>query len=190
METRPPLTARLTGTELRRWYWLHSELIDFARTLGVATAGGKGRADRAGGVRAGRPAAATRIGRPALGGRSAAGRAADRRHGDSDRSTLLAAVAGVLRRPSRCRLPLRRAHARVHLHRRAHPGRGTRVLAYDSAGTPRPSAATEISAQFELNRFTRAWHQTHPGRPRAELLAAWAHYRSLPVEAQSRASVP
>ena len=38
---RPPLTAELTGAELRRWYFLRDELAAFARRLGVSAAGGK-----------------------------------------------------------------------------------------------------------------------------------------------------
>lgn len=40
-EQRPPLNASLTGTELRRWYWLRSELATFARSLGVSAGGSK-----------------------------------------------------------------------------------------------------------------------------------------------------
>ncbi|MET3807150.1 hypothetical protein ABIB25_004172 [Nakamurella sp. UYEF19] len=38
---RPELTSRLTGAELARWYWLKSELIGFARLLGVTGSGSK-----------------------------------------------------------------------------------------------------------------------------------------------------
>lgn len=40
-QARPALTPQLSGTELRRWYWLRSELADLARQLGVSAAGGK-----------------------------------------------------------------------------------------------------------------------------------------------------
>jgi hypothetical protein len=39
-----------------------------------------------------------------------------------------------------------------------------------------------IAPQFEFNRFTRAWHQSHPGASRAEALRAWRAYRALPAE--------
>ncbi len=42
-----------------------------------------------------------------------------------------------------------------------------------------------IGPQFELNRFGRAWHRAHPGGSRADLLAAWSSYRSLPVDART-----
>ncbi len=190
METRPPLTARLTGTELRRWYWLHSELIDFARTLGVATAGGKvALTERVAFALDGQPPPPGSGGRRSVGGAQLVGPLTE----DT-----------VIPTGQRCSQRLRAyfvAHLGAGFHfdapMREFISTGGRTLGEaleywrtTRPAHPRPSAATEISAQFELNRFTRAWHQTHPGRPRAELLAAWAHYRSLPVEARSRASVP
>jgi len=44
-----------------------------------------------------------------------------------------------------------------------------------------------IAEQFELNRFTRRWHAEHPVGGRAELLAAWRVYRSLPEDARGPA---
>ncbi len=38
---RPDMASISTGQELRRWYWLKSELQDQARTLGLRTTGGK-----------------------------------------------------------------------------------------------------------------------------------------------------
>ena len=89
--TRPSLDDSLTGSELRRWYWLRSELAAVARTLGEAV-----------------------------------------EHWHATRSA---------QRPA-------------------------------------------IGPQFELNRFSRAWHRAHPGGSRADLLAAWSSYRSLPVDAR------
>ena len=40
-ETRPVLSASLSGAELRRWYWTLEELSGLARTLGVPRGGGK-----------------------------------------------------------------------------------------------------------------------------------------------------
>ena len=75
-EQRPPLTASMTGSELRRWYWLRSELVSLARALGVSSAGGKVElADRLTAVLDGdeppprlrRPAPATPLPRPLTG---------------------------------------------------------------------------------------------------------------------------
>lgn len=38
---RPMLASKLCGDELKRWYWLKQELIQFARALGVDASGGK-----------------------------------------------------------------------------------------------------------------------------------------------------
>ena len=44
----------------------------------------------------------------------------------------------------------------------------------------RTALQTEIGAQFELNRFSRAWHAEHPGSGHADMLRAWRDHRSLP----------
>lgn len=41
LESRPDITTIESGGELRRWYWLKSDLIDCARHHGVKTIGGK-----------------------------------------------------------------------------------------------------------------------------------------------------
>lgn len=51
----------------------------------------------------------------------------------------------------------------------------------------RSSEPRPIDPQFELNRFTRAWHAEHPDGDRAGLLAAWQEYRALPADARPRA---
>ena len=40
-EARPEIATITTGAELRRWYWLKSELVDAARARGVKYSGGK-----------------------------------------------------------------------------------------------------------------------------------------------------
>ncbi len=42
--------------------------------------------------------------------------------------------------------------------------------------------AGEIGAQFEFNRFTRAWHAAHPDGTTAQCRAAWAAHRALPTD--------
>ncbi|MEM9195770.1 MAG: DUF6434 domain-containing protein [Myxococcota bacterium] len=39
--TRPPIERIKSAAEFRRWYWLKSELVAFARTRGIATTGQK-----------------------------------------------------------------------------------------------------------------------------------------------------
>lgn len=38
---RPEITSVKSGDELRRWYWLKSDLVTYARVLGVKVSGGK-----------------------------------------------------------------------------------------------------------------------------------------------------
>ena len=40
-ETRPKIEDITTGTELKRWYWLKSELVAHARSVGVKATSGK-----------------------------------------------------------------------------------------------------------------------------------------------------
>ena len=40
-ENRPPIDTITTGAELRRWYWLKSDLVGRARDLGVVSSGQK-----------------------------------------------------------------------------------------------------------------------------------------------------
>lgn len=39
--SRPDLVPGLSSEEFQRWYWLKTELVDFARTLGIRASGGK-----------------------------------------------------------------------------------------------------------------------------------------------------
>jgi hypothetical protein len=41
VQNRPPIEACGTGAELRRWYWLKSELEDRTAVLGLRASGGK-----------------------------------------------------------------------------------------------------------------------------------------------------
>ncbi len=40
-QLRPPIHTIVSGTELKRWYWLKSELVDHAKFLTLKTTGGK-----------------------------------------------------------------------------------------------------------------------------------------------------
>lgn len=44
----------------------------------------------------------------------------------------------------------------------------------------------EPSAQFEYNRFTRAYRGEHPDASREQLLEAWAQYKATPISARGR----
>lgn len=44
----------------------------------------------------------------------------------------------------------------------------------------------EIPAQFEYNRFTRAYRAAHPGASAQQVRAAWAQYKDTPVTSRIR----
>lgn len=66
---------------------------------------------------------------------------------------------------------------------------GTQTMqdALDHYLATRGQGAKPIDAQFEYNRFTRAWHEANPAGDRDELLRAWRRYRERPVDQRARA---
>jgi len=178
--TRPALTTRLSGAELRRWYWLRSELALFARSLGVSTAGGKIElTDRLCAVLDGRQPEPPTPRRAA--GAQLSGRLSDET---------------VIPPGQRCSEQLRRFFVaqigpsfRFDAAMRDFIGSGAGRTLGDAvrhwSTTRTVGAPPDIAPQFELNRFTRDWYQTHPSGSRAELAAAWRTHRSLPAEQRS-----
>ena len=61
---------------------------------------------------------------------------------------------------------------------------GEAISHYQASRSQRPKP---IDAQFELNRFTRAYYEQNPTASVTELRAAWRRYRSLPVDERGRA---
>jgi hypothetical protein len=184
-EIRPPLSAALTGAELRRWYWTRQELTALARELDVPRGGGKqALTDRLAAALDGTPA-------PPPPGSRTSGR------------QLRAPVTNQTLIPAgqRCSQVLRE-----HFRREIGPaftfdtfmrtfiahGDGRRLgeavahwhATRGAAGRPRP-----IGAQFELNTFLRRWRRDHPHGSREDALAAWRHHRALPIEARPTAAV-
>jgi hypothetical protein len=173
---RPALSAQLTGAELRRWYWLLSELVGLARTLGVSTSGSKVElTERLCAVLDGGPSAPPR-------GRRTSG---VQLSGPLDDAT-------VIPPGQRCTEHLRGYFVtqigsgfRFDRSMRDFIGSGAgRTLgeAVDHWRATRSTTEREIEPQFELNRFTRAWYRTHPDGSRSDLLTAWQTHRSLPAE--------
>jgi hypothetical protein len=66
---------------------------------------------------------------------------------------------------------------------------GTQTMqdALDHWWATRGRGPTSIEPQFELNRFTRAWYETHPDGSRQQMMDAWREYRSHPVDERGRA---
>ncbi|WP_258725889.1 SAP domain-containing protein [Cellulomonas sp. NS3] len=186
MSARPDLTPALSGGELLRWYWLREELAVLARTLGVRTSGSKQELTE-------RLAAA-------LDGRPAPARSAERAARRPAPSPLVRPLTDATELPlgQRCSQELR-----TYLAGRIGPGfrfdGHLRELVGSRAGltlgdvvahwhATRDCAPREIGAQFELNRFLRAWHAAHPGRSHTEALDAWRAHRALPVDAREAGS--
>ena len=172
-EQRPPLNASLTGTELRRWYWLRSELATFARSLGVSAGGSKVELTvRLAAVLDGEQPP-PRLQRP------------------SPAPPLLLPLTGstVLVSGQRCTQELRAwfverigAGFRFDAAMRSYVAEGGHTLDEAVAHWHRTGSAepSQIGAQFELNRFSRDWHLAHPGGTHHDMLTAWSTHRSQP----------
>ncbi|MFI2761988.1 DUF6434 domain-containing protein [Streptomyces echinatus] len=177
-ESRPPLTAGLTGAELLRWYWTLDELTGLARTMGVARHGGKtALTARLAAALDGLPLPAG----PARRRRPATAQLADPVDGDT-----------VIPPGQRCSQVLRRYFAEAigpGFHFDAfmrdfiaeNPGRTLAdAVAHWHATRPDAARPREIAEQFEFNRFTSAWHRENPAGTRARALEAWYAHRALP----------
>lgn len=179
---RPEPSGLMTAKELRRWYWLKTELRDFARLLGLRTAGSKVvLTDRI---------AAHLDGRPFF--EPTSGSAPSR---DQLRTPLTADT--VTPKGQRCSQVIRGwfegqvgASFRFDAEMREYFARtdGAQTL-QDALGhwyRTRNQGERQIQAQFEYNRFTRAWYLEHPPGTSRELLAAWQQYRSAPTDERGR----
>ena len=183
-ERRPHLTPSLSGAEVQRWYWLKSELLDFARDLGVSTSGSK-------------DDLAARIVARLDGHRSQPPRGRSRQarepqlHGELYAETVIPPgqrASQVLREWFTAQLgPSFHFDRYMRDFLAAADGIATLGDAVERWHTTRDQPVTTIDPQFELNRFTRAWHTQHPGGTRAELLVDWQRYRSVPVDVRGRA---
>ncbi|MEV7616720.1 DUF6434 domain-containing protein [Streptomyces sp. NPDC089799] len=180
---RPSPTPALTGTELLRWYWTLAELTGLAREMGVPAGGGKAAlTERLAAALDGRPL-------PPAPARTAGGRA-----GRGGSRQLTAPVDGntVIPEGQRCSQVLR-AWFLTELGPAFHFDAFMRTYIAENAGRSLADAARhwretrteaarpqEIGAQFELNRFLRDWHATHPSGTRTEALTAWHEHRARP----------
>jgi hypothetical protein len=181
-ETRPRLTARLTAEEFLRWYWLRTELVDFARALGHGAAGAK-------------TELTDRIAAH-LAGRSAPTPVPARRRPGPLPEPLTSTTVIPAHQP--CTQQLRRwlldavgPSFRFDGAMRDFFGSadGSRTLgdAVTHWHQTRQQSVRSIDPQFELNRFARQWHLDHPNGSRVGLLDAWAGYRARPVDRRGRA---
>jgi hypothetical protein len=185
-ESRPPLNRELSGTELRRWYWLKDEMVGLARQLGVGTGGGKQELTaRLVAALDGEPVPATEPARRGPAGRLLPG---------------LLSPDTVIPAGQRCNQDLRRFFA-DHIGPGFHFDASMREFITHGEGQTlgdaiqhwhrtRSRPRADIAPQFELNRFVRDWHAGHPGGSRSEALRAWKQYRSLPVDSRPGSAPP
>lgn len=175
-EPRPRVTEVGSGTELRRWYWLRTELQELAGALGLSRAGGKADLlERTAAALDGDPVPAPVRRRPS--GRQ------------------LTAPVGpdtVIPPGQRCSQVLR-AYLSAAVGPAFHFDEHMRAFVADGAGRTlaeavehwhrtRDAAPSDIGHQFEYNRFTRAWFAGHPGGTQEECQEAWWRHRTTPVD--------
>ncbi|MFT3714882.1 MAG: DUF6434 domain-containing protein [Gordonia sp. (in: high G+C Gram-positive bacteria)] len=183
MSERPELTRHLSGNEFRQWYWLRSELADFARSAGIGASGGKQLlTDRIAALLDG-----SDFTEPP---RTAGPRPGAALAGDLASETVIPSgqrCSQVLRAWFTERIgPGFRYDAPMRDFIASADGRRTLQDAVDHWYATRDDGRREIDPQFEYNRFTRWWRAEHPDDDRAQLLAAWQRYRDRPVDERGR----
>ena len=165
-----------SAAELRRWYWLASELQLLARHRGVSASGGKVElADRLAAVLDGRqPKASVPKPPPARQLAGPLGPDTVLPPGQRCTETLRAFFVGQLGRGFVFDGPMREFV-------RTGAGRtlGDGIEHWHASRSPEPSG---IEPQFELNRFLRQWHLAHPAQSHRAALAAWQLHRALPLD--------
>ena len=172
----------MTAAEFARWYWLKEELARFARAQGLSPTGSKeALAARIAAALAGAPPPEARPARAAAPGPLP--------EPLDDRTVIPAGqrCTQQLRAYFQGRVgPSFRFDASMRGFIAAGAGRTLGdALAHWHA--TRDLGQQQIGEQFELNRFTRAWHADHPGGTRAQLMKAWRSYRALPSDRRQRA---
>ena len=169
---RPPIESIDSEDELRRWYWLRSELAQLARVLGVSTAGTKLElTERLADTLGGRPTKApTRhVAGPQLAGPldGATVIPEGQRCTQQLRAYFTAAVGPGFRFDA----PMREFIS---------AGGATLDQAVEHWHLTRERGPADIAPQFEYNRFTREWRASNPDGDREALLAAWWEQRNAP----------
>ena len=182
-DKRPALARQLSATQFLRWYWLKAELVDFARSASLSGVGSKA-------VLSARIAAfldGTELPPPVVQRRSNTPQLAE----PLRRSTKIPPgqrSTQVLRQFFEREIgPGFRFDAAMRAFLSASQGEQTLGEAISFYHSTRSQQTKPIDAQFELNRFTRAFYKENPTASATELRAAWRRYRSLPVDVRGRA---
>ncbi|KRC62459.1 hypothetical protein ASE14_01065 [Agromyces sp. Root81] len=174
----------MSSREFARWYWLKEELGPFACSLGIRATGSK-------------EAIAARIS-AALDGKPAPREVSTRRSSSPQLSGPLS-ESTVVPTGQRCSQVLRAwFSARLGDQFRFDGPMRDFFAAADGTTTlgdaervwheTRDRGPDEIGGQFELNRFTRHWHEQNPGGSREQLMRAWAAYRDTPMDVRGKIS--
>lgn len=180
---RPVLSQYLSGAEFSRWYWLKDELTGFARVLGIRATGSKELLARRitahlDGLPFSEPVRKSPTTSKQLSGilMSTTVIPQGQRCSQLVRVWFNEQVGGSFRFDA----PMRAFFADTN---------GTQTLqeALDHYHSARGQEQTNISEQFEYNRFTRDWYRNHPSSSRGELSAAWRDYRSRPIDERGHA---
>jgi hypothetical protein len=171
-EQRPSLEPGMLESELRRWYWLRSELVVFARALGISTAGGKVEltARIADVLTARTPRPPTRRRRSSqLAGplHSATLVPPDQRCAQELRNYLIGRIGPGF-------------HFDRHMREVVAAGGVTLEEVVQHWYDTRDQGPGDIAPRFEYNQFTRAWRTEHPDGHREALLSAWWEHRTRP----------
>lgn len=178
---RPKLSEHLDAREFLRWYWLKSELLAFARSLGIRSGGSKELLTRR--------IAATLDGHPFAEPEQTKPHAARQLSGALDATT-------VIPKGQRCSAVVRawfvsevgssfRFDQAMREFFALTDGTQTLRDALDHYHLNRADRSREIASQFEYNRFTKAWWDAHPNGSRDAMLAAWHEYRTKPIDGRS-----
>lgn len=180
---RPTLTSHLSEPEFLRWYWLKEELESFARESGIRATGSKDLLV----ARIGASLAGRKFVEPAP-----ARRAAGRQLSGALLPTTIIPVGQRSSQVVRAWM-LEQIGPRFHFDAEMREffaqSDGTKTMqdAVDHFHATRDQGEKSIAAQFEYNRFTRAWHLEYPEGSQEELLVAWNEYRNTPVDERGRA---
>ncbi|SJN13180.1 hypothetical protein FM113_17030 [Leucobacter sp. 7(1)] len=178
---RPALTDALTEREFLRWYWLKAELEVFARGQGIRATGNKELlTERIAAALAGRSFREPAKARRAAGKQLTAPitSATIIPAGQRSSQVVRAWLSEQLGADFHFDAAMREFFARSD-------GTQTMQDALECFAATRTRPSTPIDAQFEYNRFTRAWHTRHPDSSREELFVAWRAYRNTPVDERS-----
>ena len=173
---RPPLYDGISASDLRDYYWMKAELVDWCRRRGIPSGGGKLELIE----RMTRFLETGDTGREAGGRKSSLHSRFDWANARLTESTLITSDYRATRNV--------RAFFEVRLGKsfrisvpftewmRANPGQ-TLADAIDAwkrlKEEARRTAPKEIAPQFEYNRYVRAFLADNPGRSRKEAVACW-----------------